>query len=77
MYAAIFMDMQMPVMDGIEATSCIRNSHRKDHNICILAMTANTLAKDREACETAGMNGFISKSVNIKEICNTLKECIS
>lgn len=76
-YAAIFMDMQMPVMDGIEATRCIRSSHRKDNDICILAMTANTLAKDREDCEAAGMNGFISKPINLKEIINTLKECIS
>ena len=67
----------MPVMDGIEATRCIRSSHRKDNNICILAMTANTLAKDREDCEVAGMNGFISKSINLKEINNTLKEYIS
>ncbi|MDO5339364.1 MAG: transporter substrate-binding domain-containing protein [Eubacteriales bacterium] len=75
-YSAIFMDMQMPVMDGIEATRCIRSSHRKDNDICILAMTANTLARDREDCEAAGMNGFISKPVNLKEISNTLKECI-
>jgi len=76
-YDAIFMDMQMPVMDGIEATRCIRKSSRKDNNVCIIAMTANTLTKDREDCEAAGMNGFISKPINLKTISSTLKECIS
>lgn len=75
-YSVIFMDMQMPVMDGIEATKCIRSSHREDNNICILAMTANTLAKDREDCEKAGMNGFISKPVDIKDVSRTLHEWI-
>lgn len=73
-YFVIFMDMQMPVMNGVEATKQIRASKRRDHDLLIIAMTANTLASDRKNCEEAGMNGYISKPIHLKEIENTLKE---
>ncbi len=73
-YFAIFMDMQMPVMDGIEATKLIRNSVREDNDVPIFAMTANTFATDRKRCADAGMNGYIPKPVNLKEIQTTLDE---
>ena len=67
-YYAIFMDMQMPVMDGIEAAARIRRSERADRDVLILAMTANTSERDRKKCRDAGMNGYISKPISIKEI---------
>lgn len=73
-YFAVFMDMQMPVMDGLEATRTIRSSARADHDIPIFAMTANTFANDRQDCRDAGMDGYISKPINIKDIEGTLKE---
>lgn len=73
-YIAIFMDMQMPVMDGVEATKCIRQSDRKDKDILIFAMTANTFESDRRICMDAGMNGYISKPVSLKDIREVLKE---
>lgn len=73
-YFAIFMDMQMPVMDGLEATRVIRSSARADHDVPIFAMTANTFASDRNDCKEAGMDGYISKPINIKDIEGTLKE---
>ncbi len=66
----------MPVMDGVEATKCIRSSKREDNNIPIFAMTANTFASDRKMCKDAGMNGYILKPINIKDIEGTLKENI-
>lgn len=71
-YFAIFMDMQMPVMDGVEATKLIRQSSREDNDIPIFAMTANTFASDRKNCREAGMNGYIPKPVSIKNITDTL-----
>ena len=73
-YLAIFMDMQMPVMDGVEATKQIRASKRRDHDICIIAMTANTLARDRKICEEAGMDGYLSKPIHLKDVGRALKE---
>lgn len=73
-YFAIFMDMQMPVMDGVEATKTIRNSNRPDNGIPIFAMTANTFASDRKRCRDAGMNGYIAKPINIEAIVTTLNE---
>ena len=65
-YFAVFMDMQMPVMDGVTATRLIRQSSRPDHDIPIFAMTANTFASDRRRCREAGMNGYIPKPVSVK-----------
>lgn len=73
-YFAIFMDMQMPVMDGIEATKNIRNSNRSDRDIPIFAMTANTFANDRKKCQEAGMTGHIAKPIHLKEIKRALKK---
>jgi len=71
-YYAIFMDMQMPVMDGLEATRLIRSSARKDSNIPIFAMTANTFSSDRDRCKEAGMNDYISKPIALKDLQNAI-----
>jgi CheY-like chemotaxis protein len=58
------MDIQMPEMDGLDATRAIRQLE-KDRNghIPIIAMTANAMAGDREMCIEAGMDGYVSKPV--------------
>lgn len=66
-YDAILMDVQMPVMDGYEATRTIRALPRQDvKNIPIIAMTANALEEDREAALKNGMNAHIAKPIDIE-----------
>jgi two-component system sensor histidine kinase/response regulator len=65
----VAMDMQMPIMDGLEATERIRAGEKKSgKHIAIVAMTANAFEEDRESCRRAGMDGYIAKPVSYKSI---------
>ena len=75
--AFILMDVMMPGMDGIEATKYIRALNRTDANtIPIIAMTAKSFREDKEQCLAAGMNGHISKPIDIKEMFKVINESI-
>ena len=76
-YDAILMDIQMPVMDGYEATRQIRALEDSDKaEIPIVAVTTNAFEEDREVTMEAGMNGHLAKPYDIKEIMKTLKELL-
>ncbi len=76
-YDAIFMDVQMPVMNGYEATRAIRALPRPDAGaIVILAMTANAFAEDVQKAMESGMNGHIAKPVDMKLLQTTLSELL-
>ena len=75
-YSVVFMDMRMPLMDGIDATRFIRESDRPDNTVPIFAMTANAFVSDRDRCAAAGMTGFISKPIDVDEIAAVLKDAI-
>nr|WP_145550362.1 hybrid sensor histidine kinase/response regulator [Variovorax boronicumulans] len=66
-YELVLMDMQMPVMDGLEATRAIRRDPRWQQ-LPVLAMTANAMAIDRQRCLEAGMNSHIAKPINPNEL---------
>lgn len=67
----VFMDMQMPVMDGVTATKKIVESYGIERPI-IVAMTANVLQEDREKCFSAGMDEFITKPISIEKLGNII-----
>ncbi len=67
-YDVIFMDCQMPEMDGYEAARRIRNLDGDAAGIPIVAMTANAMQGDREECLRAGMDDYISKPVKIEDL---------
>ncbi|MCJ8210959.1 response regulator [Mucilaginibacter sp. RS28] len=71
-YQLVFMDVQMPEMDGLEATRFIRGN-LKDQPV-IIAMTANALAEDREICLNAGMDDYLSKPMKLDEIIAALEK---
>lgn len=65
----ILMDVQMPEMDGLEATACIRSLEKKTRrHIPIVAMTARAMKGDREHCLEAGMDGYVAKPIRQKEL---------
>lgn len=76
-YDCILMDVQMPVMNGYEATKCIRALGNPElKNIPILAMTANAFEEDRRSALECGMNGFVSKPIEIDELSRALENVL-
>ena len=76
-YDLVLMDIQMPVMDGHEATRRIRSLEDKElAKVPVVAMTANAFDEDRKAAKECGMNGFISKPINMQEVVQALRMCL-
>ena len=76
-YDLVLMDIQMPVMDGYEATRRIRLlDHPELSLIPIIAMTANAFDEDRKAASECGMDGFISKPIDLKELLHVLNSVL-
>ncbi len=75
-YDLVLMDCQMPVMGGFEATALIRDKESKvlNHDVTIIAVTANAMAKDREECVEAGMNDYLSKPLKKDDLAAILEK---
>ncbi|MEO5978042.1 MAG: response regulator [Chryseolinea sp.] len=71
-YDVILMDVQMPKMDGLEATRMIRL--KQYHQPVIISMTANAMQGDREECMKAGMDDYISKPVKLEALVSVLEK---
>ena len=72
-YDVIIMDMQMPEMDGLQATKAIRALHGPSGHVPIVAMTANAFSADRNACMAAGMNDFVSKPITARKLFDAIE----
>ncbi len=78
-YNLVLMDIQMPVVNGLDATRMIRDPHSKvlDHDIPIVAMTAHAVKGDEERCLKAGMDGYISKPLKFEELNSVIQAELS
>jgi CheY-like chemotaxis protein len=75
-YDAVFMDCQMPEMDGYEATRAIRGLTSGERLVPIIAMTANAMPADRARCLAAGMDNYIPKPVSREAIARVLERIV-
>ncbi len=77
-YDLVLMDVQMPEMDGLEATQAVRMREKaRGGHLPIIAMTAHAMKGDRQRCLAAGMDGYVAKPVRAKELFQTIEEVIS
>ncbi len=74
-YDVVLMDVQMPEMDGLEATRVIRGEWEHARRPRIIAMTANAMKEDREICLAAGMDDYVSKPIRVEELVTALSKC--
>jgi CheY-like chemotaxis protein len=73
----ILMDVQMPEMNGLEATAAIRRQEQTSgRHIPIIAMTANAMSGDKQICLAAGMDDYVSKPIRTKELFETIENCL-
>lgn len=72
----VLMDMQMPVMDGLRATEEIRKLRNKNKEIPIIALTANNIKGDEQRCLAAGMNGYVSKPIDLAVLLHEIAKLI-
>ena len=75
-YDAILMDIQMPKMNGYEATMAIRDSKTKYADIPIIAMTANAFDEDRDKAMQVGMNEYIAKPIDVEKLFYLLRKVL-
>jgi signal transduction histidine kinase/CheY-like chemotaxis protein/HPt (histidine-containing phosphotransfer) domain-containing protein len=75
-YDVILMDVQMPELDGLEATRRIRDETPREAQPCIIAMTANAMPGDRERCLEAGMDDYVSKPVQVEQLIAALRKSV-
>jgi two-component system, sensor histidine kinase and response regulator len=77
-FDAVLMDVQMPEMDGLQATAAIREREKgTDRHLPILAVTAHALTGDREHCLGAGMDGYLAKPIQSAQLMQALAEVLS
>ncbi len=74
-FDVVLMDVQMPVLDGLRATECIRDGLKLDR-LPVLAMTANAAVADREACLQAGMSAHIAKPFDLADLVQTVRQVL-
>ena len=76
-FDCVLMDVQMPVLDGFEATATIRSRERQSGGrVPIIAMTAHAMAGDLERCLAAGMDGYLPKPVHAKTLFSTVERVL-
>jgi len=73
----ILMDISMPEMDGLEATALLREKHKQERRIPIIAMTAHALMGDREMCLRAGMDGYLAKPIQGEALFAAIAEVLA
>ncbi len=77
-YDLVLMDVQMPEVDGITATRALRERERElDRHTPVIAMTAHAMTKDRERCREAGMDGYVAKPINTRELHDEIRRVLA
>ncbi|WP_135553575.1 PAS domain S-box protein [Paenibacillus cymbidii] len=76
-YDIIFMDVQMPLLDGVQATRLIRETSQHRKQPFIVAVTAHAVKGDREKYLTSGMDAYISKPIQLEEVASTVQACLA